>query len=116
MCCIMGLIVMEDVKLDDYINIGGYVFKTYFPSMMDIIVDRGLWKDLQQTMYLIALEAVDAGYVLPDNIKDVSNLFYRELYAFLLSYGFVKRENGFISLEVFFDDIMNINKEGDDSI
>lgn len=114
MCCIMGLVAVEDVKLDSYINVGGYVLKTYFPNMMKVIVDRGLWNDLQQTMYLIALEAVNLGYVLPKDIKEVSNLFRRELSTFFINYGFVEKRKGFTSLEVFFDDIMNKKEEYND--
>lgn len=84
----------------------------YSVSLKDDLRRRGLWDDLAQELYRIALDAWREG----KTPREMGGFATRELRAFLRSYGYVRHQgdwDGFIKPETAFSTISTGEKEED---
>jgi len=108
---------MRDIKLEEleeYLTVGKHQFNKYWLSSSNIgeVLAKGdLFDDFKQTMCLAAVEAIRRGLKLPRDINEVSNLFNRRIYDFMLENGFIHNKGTYFSPEIFLDDF--IRKEED---
>ncbi len=83
---------MKVPELDRHIGIGFSQLRYFPPQLKEALRERGLWEDLQQTIYLSAVEAKNLD---PDTqIKEISRIAQREIYEFLKANGY-RRTRGY---------------------
>jgi len=83
---------MRISELDRHIGIGFSQLRYLPPQLKEILQERGLWEDLQQTIYL---SAVETSHLDPDTqIKEISRIVQREIYEFLKAHGY-RRQRGY---------------------
>jgi hypothetical protein len=91
---------MKISELDRHIGIGFSQLRYLPPQLKEILQERGLWEDLQQTIYL---SAVEASCFDPDTqVKEISRIVQREIYEFLKSHGYrrVRGYSGYVLKDV----------------
>ncbi len=83
---------MRVLELDRHIGIGFSQLRYLPPQLKEILQERGLWEDLQQTIYLSAIET---SHLDPDTqTKEISHIAQKEIYEFLKAHGY-RRQRGY---------------------
>ena len=97
----------NDPNFDRFIAIGFSQLR-FFPSTLKYyLIERGLWEDLQQTVYVSAVEAWRLGFDPDANVKEISNRVQKEIYLFLKGAGYrrPRGSSGYILTEEPFENI-----------
>jgi hypothetical protein len=78
--------------INRFIAIGFSQLRFLPKALKSHLIKRGLWEDLQQTIYL---SAVETSHLDPDTqIKEISRIVQREIYEFLKAHGY-RRARGY---------------------
>jgi len=99
-----GYIEVSDERLERCIRIAFAQIRFIPTPVRATLRERGLWEDVQQTVYLSAVAAYREGLDPDAQTKEISNIAQRELYHFLTTYGFRRGrgEKGYTCREVFY--------------
>ena len=79
--------------INRFIAIGFSQLRFLPKALKSHLIKRGLWEDLQQTVYMSAIEAWRLGFDPDIDVKEISRLTQREIYTFLKEVGY-KRPKG----------------------
>jgi hypothetical protein len=82
---------VEDKTLDRGISIALAQKRFIHSPLREMLLERGLYDDLNQTPVLAGLEAYRIGYDPDKDVRLIRNLAYRQLYFFLRSNGFIRQ-------------------------